>query len=108
MLVVVLNCPAGADIAEQALQAGALQGSARESAVVVAGGQRRPTLVALAADVGVAGLALRMEGVELLLEPLLEGLPGVDRAATDRGAAADGPVPLLPSAMTFSRRSTYS
>ena len=82
--------PAGADIAEQALQAGALQRAAREPAVVVAGGQRRPTLVALAADVGLAGLALRMEGVELLLEPLLRGLPGVDRAATDRGAAAAG------------------
>src|SRR4029453_11065253 len=79
--------PAGADITEQALQGGALQGSAREPAVVVAGGQRRPTLVALAADVGVAGLALGMEGVELLLQPLLRGLPGVARAATDRAAA---------------------
>jgi hypothetical protein len=95
MLVVVLNCPAGADIAEQALQAGALQGSARESAVVVAGGQRRPTLVALAADVGVAGLALRMEGVELLLEPLLRGLSDVDRAVKGSALKSWASGPLL-------------
>jgi len=40
-----------------------------------------PALGALGCDVGLASLALGVQGVELLLQPLLGGLPGVDRAA---------------------------
>ena len=44
-------------------------------------GQRDPALGLLAGDVGEPGLALGVEAVELLLQALLGGLPGVDRAA---------------------------
>ena len=44
-------------------------------------GKQMPALVLLAGDVGLAGLALGVEGVELLFQPLLAALAGVDRAA---------------------------
>jgi hypothetical protein len=44
-------------------------------------GQRLPAFVLLAANVGLARLALGVEGIELLFEPLLRRLAGVDRAA---------------------------
>src|SRR6266853_841406 len=53
----------------------------REPAIVVAGPGQCPALVALAADVGFAGFALRLKRVEFLLEPFLGGFAGVDRAA---------------------------
>jgi hypothetical protein len=40
-----------------------------------------PALVALAADIGLAGFALRRERVEFLLKAFLGGFAGVDRAA---------------------------
>ena len=44
-------------------------------------GQAGPALVLLADDIGLAGLALGVEGVEVLFQPLVRGLPGIDRAA---------------------------
>src|SRR6202022_2454180 len=64
-----------------ALQCRPLDVATREPAIVVAGPGRYPALVTLAADVGLAGFALCLERVELLLEPFLGGFPGVDRAA---------------------------
>ena len=69
------------DVGQQALQGRALQGAAGEAAIVVAVGQQPPALVLLAGDVGLAGLALGIERVEVLLQPLLGGLAGVDGAA---------------------------
>ena len=43
--------------------------AAREPAIVIAGSGQYPPLVLLAADVGLAGFALRRERVEFLLEP---------------------------------------
>ena len=42
--------------------------------------------MSLAADEGLAGLSLGMEGVEALLEPLLGGLAGIDGASATGGS----------------------
>src|SRR6266852_2776509 len=73
--------PASLDVCEQALESMPLHVATREPAVVVAGPGKCPALVTLAADVGIAGFALCLERVELLLEPFLGGFAGVDRAA---------------------------
>ncbi|MEI2757102.1 MAG: hypothetical protein V9F46_11700 [Chitinophagaceae bacterium] len=69
------------DVGQQPLQAGALQRAAGDAAVVVLIADQHPALGALAGDVGLAGLALGIERVELLLQPFLGGFPGVDGAA---------------------------
>ena len=63
------------------LQAGAFQRAAGDAAVVILIADQHPALGALAGDVGLAGLALGVERVELLLQPFLGGLARVDRAA---------------------------
>src|SRR5439155_15269084 len=73
--------PASLDVGEQALQSRPLHIATRQPAIVVAGPGQCPALVALAADVGFAGFALRLERVEFLFEPFLGGLTGVDGAA---------------------------
>src|SRR5207253_11145763 len=55
--------------------------AAREPAIVIAGSGRYPALVPLAADIGLAGFALRLQRVEFLFETFLGGFAGVDRAA---------------------------
>ena len=87
----------GLDVAQQPLQRRALQRAARDPAVVVVVGQRDPALALLAGDVGEPGLALGMEAVELLLQALLGGLPGVDRAAE----LAGGPRAHVPPPWRF-------
>src|SRR5215471_6641062 len=52
-----------------------------EATVVEAVGQATPALVPLAGDIGLSGFALGVEAVELLLQPLVGGLPRVDGAA---------------------------
>ena len=46
----------------------ALQGSSRDPSVLVDGWQQHPALCLVARDIRGAGLSLRIEGVELLLE----------------------------------------
>src|SRR2546423_6804547 len=70
------------DIGEQALRRGSLEIAAREPAIVIAVSRQQPTLVLLAANVGLAGFALRRERIEFLLEPFLGGFAGVDRATS--------------------------
>jgi hypothetical protein len=72
---------AAADIVEELLQGRTLEGGAGQAAVVVPGADQPPALVGLALDVGLAGLALGIEGVELEVEIMLGGFAGVDRAA---------------------------
>ena len=74
--------PARPDIGEQALRRGSLEIAAREPAIVIAVSRQQPTLVLLAANVGLAGFALRRERIEFLLEPFLGGFAGVDRATS--------------------------
>ena len=71
---------AGLDVGEQPLERRPLHRAAGEAAVVVEVAHGDPAGVLLARDVGLAGLALRIERVELLLEPLLGGFAGVDGA----------------------------
>src|SRR5690606_5947027 len=71
---------AGVDVGEQPLERGAIQILAAEAAVVVARADELPALVRLRAHVLHARLTLRVEGVELLLEPLRDALACVDRA----------------------------
>src|ERR1700746_1625075 len=63
--------PAGSDIVKQTLKRGALDIAAGVSAILIAGSDQYPALVALAADEGFAGFALRGERIEFLLEPFL-------------------------------------
>ena len=67
--------------ARSRFSAGPLQRAAGEAAIVVAVRHQHPALGALAGDVGLAGLALGVEAVELHVEPFLAGLAGVDGAA---------------------------
>ena len=73
--------PPGVDIGEQALEGRAFQRAARDAAVIVHLRQGHPAGALLAENIGVTGLALGIQRVELLLEPLLGGLAGVDGAA---------------------------
>ena len=71
---------ASLDIGEQTLQGRALYRAAREASVVVHFGERDPSGMTLARDVGLTCFALRVERVELLLEPIVGRFSGVDRA----------------------------
>jgi hypothetical protein len=62
---------AGIDICKQAFETRAFEGSSGESSIVVPGGQDPPTLMMLAVDVGFAGFALGVQGVEGLFQTLL-------------------------------------
>ena len=109
--------PAGPDVREQPLRR-AVHRAAGEAAIVIAVGQGGPALVLLAEDIGGAGLALRVERVERLLQPLGAALAGVDRAADRPGSARHGAtrsrrpkkagplrrLPVISRAMTESER----
>src|SRR5260221_799862 len=72
------------DIGEEALQGRALQRAAGKPAIIIGGLDQPPALAPLAADKGLAGFALRLQRVELLLQPVLGGFAGVDGAAPYR------------------------
>ena len=63
--------PLGPDVVEQPGQGRTVHRAARDTAIVVEGRQRPPSLMTLTEDVGLASLTLRMQRVELLFEPLL-------------------------------------
>ena len=71
----------GADVIQQLLKVGTVGGPAGVPAVIVAGPDRGPAGMGLAFDVGGGGLVLRVQRVELLVEPVLGGDPRIDRAA---------------------------
>ena len=89
--------PLALDVGQQPLQRRPLQGRARDAAIVVAVGHQHPAFGLLAGDIGLAGLALGVERVELLLQALFGGLAGVDRAAelADDGLLHDSAPPVL-------------
>ena len=62
-------------------QGRAVEGAAGEATVVVAVIEGHPALVPLALDVGEAGLPLRIQRVERLVQSFLGALAAVDRAA---------------------------
>ena len=67
------------DVAQQSPQRRAIHRPAGEAAVVVAVVEGDPALLTLALDVGKAGLVLRIQRIERLVESLLGALPAVDR-----------------------------
>src|SRR6202011_1465800 len=82
---------AGADIIQQSLKVGAVGGPAGVSPIVIAGPDQGPAGMGLALDVGRSGLVLRVERVELLVQPVLGRDPRIDRTADrfDRGCLHD-------------------
>jgi len=69
------------DAGEEPLEGGPLHVAAGESAVVEAIRDAHPPFVSLARDIRLRGFPLGVEAVELLLQPLVCGLAGVDGAA---------------------------
>ncbi len=69
------------DIGQQALQRRTRQRAAGDAAIVIAVVQQHPAFAGLARHIGRAGTVLRIERVEVLLEPFLARLAGVDGAA---------------------------
>ena len=72
---------AGLDLGQQLLQGRAVERGAREGAIVIAAGDQPPALMGLALDIGLAGLPLGIERVELKIEIMLGRFAGVDRTA---------------------------
>ena len=69
------------DVGEKTLERRALLGPAGIAGVIIELRQNDPALMPLTSNERLAGLALRVEGVELLFEPFFRGLAGVDGAA---------------------------
>ena len=78
--------PPRRDVGEQLLQSRPSHRGAGEPTVIISRAQAHPAFVPLAVDEGLTGLALRLQRIEFLFEPLLGRFAGVDRAA-------DGSVP---------------
>jgi hypothetical protein len=79
--------PPRLDLCEQLLQSGPIHCGAGEPAIVITIRQAHPAVVPLALDEGLTSFALRLQRIELLFEPLLGRLAGVDRA-TDCSASS--------------------
>ena len=75
-----VNLP-GADIVQQSLQVGTIGGPTGISAVVISRPDQGPAGMGLTFDIGRGGIVLGIQRVELLVEPMLGGDPGIDRAA---------------------------
>ncbi len=72
---------AGSDIVQQPLQGRAVGVAAGEAAIVIFGPDQGPAGMGLASDIGLRRIVLGIEGVEVLLQPLIGRDPGIDRAA---------------------------
>ena len=70
------------DRAEKGLQGGSVETRAGIAAVIVAAVGEDPALMSLAADISCAGFALGVEGIEVLLEPMVGRDPRIDRASS--------------------------
>ena len=60
---------AGPDILQQSLQGRAVGVAAGEAAIVIFGSDQRPAGMGLASDIGLGGIVLGIERVEVLLQP---------------------------------------
>ena len=70
-----------ANILKQPLQGRAVGIAAGEAAIVIFGSNQRPAGVGLASDIGLGGIILGIQGIEVLFQPLVGGDAGIDRAA---------------------------
>ncbi|OSM07641.1 hypothetical protein MAIT1_04601 [Magnetofaba australis IT-1] len=90
---------AGLDVSHEAFQRRAVGVAAGIGRIVVVVGNRNPPFRLLAGDVRQTGFPLRLQGVELLVQPLVGGFAGVDGAGNlgrgvDGGFAAHGLPPF--------------
>ena len=72
---------AGSDVGEQALQGRTVHAAATEAAIVVVFGNGYPAGMTLTGDVGLAGIALGIQGIEFLFQAFFGGFAGVDGTA---------------------------
>jgi hypothetical protein len=79
----------GLNIGQQPFESRPFRRSAGITAVVIEGGKGRPAFVPLTLYICVTGLALRMQGIEVLFQALLGRFPGVDSAAKYLGPGWD-------------------
>ena len=75
--------PAGPDFGQEALEGRAVQGAPGYPAVVIAVRHQPPALVGLALYIGLTGLPLGIQGIELQVQVMLGGFAGIDGAADD-------------------------
>ena len=100
---------AGADVLQQLLKVGAVGGPAGVPSIIIAGPDQIPAGMGLALYVRRRGIVLRIQRVELLIEPMVGGDPGIDRTA-DRAFMVGPPSPIDPlylSAQRSADRSTW-
>src|SRR5712672_2463597 len=71
----------GTHVREEPLEGRSLQGATREATVVIEVSDQEPPLPSLAQDEGLTGFPLGVDGIEVLLQPLVAALTGIDRAA---------------------------
>src|SRR5712671_3115031 len=71
----------GTDIVQQPLKVGSVGGPTRIPPIVIAGSNKCPAGMGLALDIGGGSIVLRVQRVELLIEPMLGRDPGIDRTA---------------------------
>jgi hypothetical protein len=84
--------PAVPDVRQQPVQRRSLGRTAGIAAIVITGADQGPAVMGLTADVGFRRLVLGVEGVELLVEPVLGRDPGIDRTADPLGRFDRQPV----------------
>src|SRR3984893_9139998 len=75
----------GSDLVQHGLEGGPIERRAGEGAIIEAVGNEPPALVGLALDIGLAGFALGVEGVEGEIEIMLGRFARGDRAALRLG-----------------------
>jgi len=84
------------DVREQPLHGRPLQRAARQTSIIIGGVDQAPALALLAFDERLARLALSMERIEVLLQPLLRGFARIDGTALERRLSrARDALPLL-------------
>ena len=69
---------ARAHILEQPLQRRSLGIAAGEAAIAVVASQQRPARMGLTSDIGLSGIVLGIQRIEVLFEPSIARYPGVD------------------------------
>ena len=78
---------AGPHVCKKPLQGRAVGIAAGKAAIVVLGPQQRPAGMGLAADIGLRGVILGVQRIEVLFQPLVGRDPGIDGAANMFGGS---------------------
>src|SRR5258706_2388814 len=73
--------PPGPDVVQQLLKVGTVSGPARVPAIIIAGPDQGPAGMGLTLYIGRGRIILGIQRVELLIESMIGGDPGIDGAA---------------------------